>query len=339
MKLFHLPLQNTLRPLPGYWCHLTACVLFLLYAPVHAAEGLETSESQNSLENQARSENTKTIVAELLMIDGNFYIVRGERGEIQIEITPETQLSETFEFGDRIKAVVLPNDKALSITRAQPGEPSGVFSEAAGSTPTPPESSSSASPAPEAATTEKSVSVPSDPEGTNVRVVIADLLMIDRELYIVRTEQGEIQIEVTPDTELAENFQFGDRIKARITKDDKALSIVRANPAESPGIQLEKSPSQKTPPRATAPAEEGGFQEEESSSASSSDPSEDVRTIVAEILMIDGDFYVVRGERGEIRIEVTPNTTLSENFKFGDRIKAKVLPDDTALSIERAQSE
>lgn len=275
------------------------------------------------------------------MIDGEFYVVRGERGEIRIEITPETQLSETFTFGDRIKAVVLPNDKALSITRAQPGEPMGVISEAAGSAPNPPESSSSTPPAPEAATTEKSGSVPSGPQEKNVRVVIADLLMVDRGLYIVRTEEGEIQIEVTSGTELAENFQFGDRIKARITPDDKALSIVRANPAESPGIKLEKPslPSQKTSPRATAPAEEGGSPEEESSSASSSSETSNVRTIVAEILMIDGDFYVVRGERGEIRIEVTPNTTLSESFKFGDRIKAKVLPDDTALSIERAQPE
>jgi exosome complex RNA-binding protein Csl4 len=53
--------------------------------------------------------------------------------------------------------------------------------------------------------------------------------------------------------------------------------------------------------------------------------------------MLDGNFYVVRGDRGEIRIEVTPQTTLSESFKFGDKIKARILPDDTALSIERAK--
>ena len=47
------------------------------------------------------------------MIDENFYVVRGERGEIRIEVTSETKLSESFKFGDRIKAVLLPNDEAL----------------------------------------------------------------------------------------------------------------------------------------------------------------------------------------------------------------------------------
>jgi exosome complex RNA-binding protein Csl4 len=65
--------------------------------------------------------------------------------------------------------------------------------------------------------------------------------------------------------------------------------------------------------------------------------SSKIRTVVAEVLMIDGDFYILRGERGEIRIEVTPKTTLSESFKFGDKIKARILPNDTALSIERAK--
>jgi hypothetical protein len=60
------------------------------------------------------------------------------------------------------------------------------------------------------------------------------------------------------------------------------------------------------------------------------------RTIVADVLMVDGDFYIVRGEKGEIRIEVTPKTVVSESFNYGDRIKTKVLPDDKALTIERA---
>ena len=60
------------------------------------------------------------------MIDGEFYIVRGDRGEIRIEVTPQTTLSESFKFGDKIKARILPNDKALSIERAQPDEPVGI---------------------------------------------------------------------------------------------------------------------------------------------------------------------------------------------------------------------
>ena len=68
----------------------------------------------------------RIIVADVLMVDGDFYIVRGERGEIQIEVTPKTTISESFDYGDRIKAEVLPNDKALKIERAGPEDPVGI---------------------------------------------------------------------------------------------------------------------------------------------------------------------------------------------------------------------
>ena len=70
--------------------------------------------------------STRIIVADVLMVDGDFYIVRGERGEIQIEVTPKTTISESFDYGDRIKAEVLPNDKALTIERASPDDPIGI---------------------------------------------------------------------------------------------------------------------------------------------------------------------------------------------------------------------
>jgi hypothetical protein len=60
------------------------------------------------------------------------------------------------------------------------------------------------------------------------------------------------------------------------------------------------------------------------------------RIVEGSILMIDGDFYVMRGERGEIRVERTPDTKVTEEFKFGDRIRATVLKNDKALKIERA---
>ena len=73
-----------------------------------------------------KTPNTRTIVAEILMIDGDFYVVRGERGEIRIEVTPDTKLSEDFKFGDKIKAKVLATDEAISVERAQPDEPIGI---------------------------------------------------------------------------------------------------------------------------------------------------------------------------------------------------------------------
>ena len=81
------------------------------------------------------SPKTRTVVADVLEVEGDFHIVRGERGEIRIEVTPDTQVTEKFTFGDRIKAVLLPNDVALmyhsssslmkpiGITANEPSEP------------------------------------------------------------------------------------------------------------------------------------------------------------------------------------------------------------------------
>ena len=70
--------------------------------------------------------STKTIIGDLLEIDRDLYIVRGERGEIQIEATYKTDITEEFGFGDRIKALVLMNNKALKIERAGPNDVPGV---------------------------------------------------------------------------------------------------------------------------------------------------------------------------------------------------------------------
>jgi exosome complex RNA-binding protein Csl4 len=326
MKLFRLPLLTNLILPRGFLWRLAVCLGVLLYQPLFAAEG-QGPQSVQVTPQSSPPQKTRTIVADLLMIDGPFYVVRDERGEIRIEVTPETQLSETFKFGDRIKAILLPNDEALSISRAQPGESVGTTSDA--STPPPPPDKT-APPQPG----------PSSPKGSNVRIIIADLLMVDGNLYIIRSEHGEIQIEVTPQTELSETFKFGDRIKARVTPQDQALSIVRANPGESPGIRLEASPKPSTPtapPPAIAPSAEPAPSQKDLPATVPSQESSKIRTVVAEILMVDGEFYILRGERGEIRIEVTPKTTLSESFKFGDKIKARILPNDTALSIERAR--
>ena len=334
MKLLHLPSVTATMPSPLSLLRLAVCLVGLLCHPLIAA-GDERPQLAQSLSQVSPSPKTRTVVADILMIDGAIYVVRGERGEIRIEVTQETQLSGTFKFGDRIKAILLPNDEAISITKAQAGEPIGTTSEGSSSVPTPPVSLSNPSPAP--ATPQPA---PSTSKESEVRIIIADLLMVDRNLYIIRSDYGEIQIEVTPQTQLSGTFKFGDRIKARVTPQDKALSIVHANPGESPGIRLEepkKSSTLPSQPVPHAPTSEPAPPTKDISGTTPSKEASKIRTIVAEILMIDGAFYVIRGNRGEIRIEVTPKTNLSESFKFGDKIKAKILPDDTALSIERAK--
>jgi exosome complex RNA-binding protein Csl4 len=281
------------------------------------------------------SPKTRTIVADLLMVDGDFYIVRGDRGEILIEVTPDTKLSEEFTFGDRIKAVLLPNDVAQIITRAAPDDPIGITIN---------EPSEPPPPSPTKETSQTSEETPITPplykayEVPKVRVIIADLLMVDGDFYIVRSEHGEIQIEITPKTKLSEDFKFGDRIKARVTPTDKAISVVRAGKDEPTGIQEESLPIGSSTPAlpvpTTPPTTQAPSEKESSEPVTPKTPT--TRTIVADVLMLDGDFYIVRGERGEIQIEVTPKTIVSESFDYGDRIKATVLPNDKALTIERA---
>ena len=282
------------------------------------------------------SQKTRTVVADLLEVEGDFHIVRGERGEIRIEVTPDTQISETFTFGDRIKAVLLPNDVAQSIIRAAPDEPIGITTNEPSEPPPTPTateiSQTSEEDLDEISPLYKAYQVP------KVRIIIADLLMVDGSFYIVRSEYGEIQIEITSETEISEDFKFGDKIKARVTSTDKALSVVRAGKDEPTGIQEEiapPAPSTPTTPVSTPPTKSPTTSEQKTPEPPvKSTPS--IRIIVADVLMVDGDFYIVRGERGEIRIEVTPKTKVSEPFDYGDRIKAEVLPNDKALTIERA---
>ena len=263
---------------------------------------------------------TKTIVADLLDVDRDFYIVRGERGEIQIEATHKTEITEEFGYGDRIKALVLMNNKALKIERAGPDDVTGVTENmsAPAPAPEPEQAAKGEAPAP--------VAQPKQPES---KTIVADLLDVDRDFYIVRGERGEIQIEATHKTEITEEFGYGDRIKALVLMDNKALKIERAGPDDVTGVTENVS--------APAPAPEPEQVAKGEAPAPVAQPKQpESKTIVADLLDVDRDFYIVRGERGEIQIEATHKTEITEEFGYGDRIKAKVLMNNKALKIERA---
>ncbi len=284
------------------------CILLLVQGPSVPAQGGGSSEP------------TKTIIGDLLDVDRDFYIVRGERGEIQIEATHKTEITEEFGYGDRIKALVLMNNKALKIERAGPDDVTGVtenlpvtaqVSEAQ-------QDAKGEAPAPAAQ--------PKQPES---KTIVADLLDVDRDFYIVRGERGEIQIEATHKTEITEEFGYGDRIKALVLMNNKALKIERAGPDDVTGV------TENVPVTAQAPvAPEGGKEQAPAAPAQPKQPES--KTIIGDLLDVDRDFYIVRGERGEIQIEATHKTEITEEFGYGDRIKAKVLMNNKALKIERA---
>ena len=271
---------------------------------------------------------TKTIVGDLLDVDRDFYIVRGERGEIQIEATHKTEITEEFGYGDRIKAVVLMNNKALKIERAGPDDVPGVTENLP---------ATAKAPAVQRGGKEPTPVPPEQPKQPGSKTIVGDLLDVDRDFYIVRGERGEIQIEATYKTEITEEFGYGDRIKAVVLMNNKALKIERAGPDDVPGV-VERgasfSPSaDQAPVKATGkPGGDGGAQAGDAPGGAQGDGT---RIVEGQVLMVDGDFYVLRGELGEIRVERTPKTKMTEEFKFGDFIKATVKPNDQALTIER----
>ncbi len=285
----------------------------------------------NALGQGKPAQKTKTIVGDLLMIDRDLYIVRGELGEIQIEATYKTEITEEFEFGDRIKALVLMNNKALKIERAGPNDVPGVV-----------ENLPMIAKVPHTKKVEKgkgkAPALSLKPKQPDQKIIIADLLMIDRDLYIVRGPMGEIQIEATYKTDVTEEFEFGDRIKAVVLMNNKAIKIERAGPNDVPGVTMLQGASGTGPEKAKAESakesETNGQTKKPVKAAANGSPS-DTRVVEGQILMIDGDFYILRGDLGEIRVERTDKTKVSEEFKFGDFIKAIVKKNDQAISIER----
>ena len=267
----------------------------------------------------ASTEPTKTIVADLLDIDRDLYIVRGERGEIQIEATYKTEVTEEFEYGDRIKALVLMNNKALKIERAGPDDVPGVVENKA--------ATAKAPVLPKEGGDKAAASAP--PQQPDRKTIVGDLLDVDRDLYIVRGERGEIQIEATHKTEITEEFQYGDRIKALVLMNNKALKIERAGPDDVTGVVEHVASS--SPSAAQDPAKAAG----QPSASPAWAQGAGTKVVEGQVLMVDGDFYVLRGELGEIRVERTPKTKMTEEFKFGDFIKATLKPNDQALTIER----
>ncbi|MGB0908775.1 MAG: hypothetical protein ACPGYT_00290 [Nitrospirales bacterium] len=286
---------------------------------------------------------TRTLIADVLDVEGEYLILRGKLGEIRIEIKDDTKISEEFQFGDKVKAVIRPNDSAISVERAKANATTGFQVDLSRS---PSSLKKTASPPNKSPSSEKQASKKSAPPapaprtGPKIRIIVADLLMVDGDFYVVRSGYGEIRIEATPDTTMAEAFDFGDRIKAKVLPNDKAISIIRANPEDVIGIQTLEPKAQLQTPQ-SPPKQKSQVQQPKDSESKNIPPkgSNGTRTIIAEVLMVDGDFIIVRGERGEIQIEVTGDTILTEQYDYGDKIKALVLPNDRAISILRATAE
>ena len=300
----------------------------VLLAVLSAAWAIPLVQNPNaSAQDGESNQPTRTIVGDLLDVDRDLYIVRGELGEIQIEATYTTEVTEEFAYGDRIKALVLMNNKALKIERAGPDDVPGVT-----------DNQPVAAKAPDAQQENNGqTAAPSvQPKQPASKTIIGDLLDVDRDLYIVRGELGEIQIEATYTTEVTEEFAYGDRIKALVLMDNKALKIERAGSDDVPGVTVHDVAASPNPDQGQDQASSsGGESTTQDVAPSTAGQGDEPRVVEGQVLMVDGDFYVLRGERGEIRVERTAETRMTEDFQFGDFIKATVTHNDQALTIER----
>jgi hypothetical protein len=208
------------------------------------------------------------------------------------------------------------NNKALKIERAGPDDVPGVVENKA--------ATAKAPVLPKEGGDKAAASAP--PQQPDRKTIVGDLLDVDRDLYIVRGERGEIQIEATYKTEVTEEFEYGDRIKALVLMNNKALKIERAGPDDVPGVVENKAATAKAP----VLPKEGG----DKAAASAPPQQPDRKTIVGDLLDVDRDLYIVRGERGEIQIEATYKTEVTEEFEYGDRIKALVLMNNKRGEIQ-----
>jgi hypothetical protein len=66
--------------------------------------------------------------------------------------------------------------------------------------------------------------------------------------------------------------------------------------------------------------------------------SKDVKMIKGDLLRVEGDNYVVKGQDGkEVRMDIDKTTEKIGSFKQGDRIEAEVNGENHALSIRSAK--
>jgi uncharacterized protein YdeI (BOF family) len=134
----------------------------------------------------------QTVQGDVLKIEGDSYVVKDMTGkEIRLHVDKTTKLEGSFKAGDKIEAQVTEKGHALGITKP----------------------------------------LVADAQIPGPQTVKGDVLKMDGEFYIVKDMAGkEIRLHVDKTTELEGSFKAGDKIEARATEKDHALSIKHAQP-------------------------------------------------------------------------------------------------------------
>jgi len=139
----------------------------------------------------------QSIKGDLLKIEGEFYTVHDTAGhEVRVHVDKTTKLDGDFKTGDKVEAQVTDKGHAFDLKHAN-------------------------------------VASAGLPE-SGPRSVKGDLLKIEGESYVVHDLKGkEVRLHVDQTTKLeGGTFKTGDKIEAKVTDGNHAISIAHANPAK-----------------------------------------------------------------------------------------------------------
>jgi hypothetical protein len=141
--------------------------------------------------------------------------------------------------------------------------------------------------------------------GTASKTIKGELLAIEGQYLVVKDIFGrEVRLQVSQQTEQIRKFKPGDMIEIHASPIEHAMFIKagKASPAQAP--------HQATPSK----------------------------TIVGELVAIEGQYYVMKDQLGkEIRLYVSRDTEMAGAFKPGDMIEVQTSPVEHAVSIEPAK--
>lgn len=139
---------------------------------------------------QPRETASMKVEGHLVKIQGRYYVIKDARGkEIYLLISPDTELSGTFNVGDWIEVWTSPIEHAIAIRASAPDDEAPVME-------------------------------------TATHTLKGTLLGIEGKYYVMRGADGkDIRLLVNQDTELAGEFSPGDEIEVFTSPVEHAVAI------------------------------------------------------------------------------------------------------------------
>lgn len=179
--------QHSSIRMPHTAVRLGFCVMIIMIAVVSLSIPIRAQPGGTT---QSTGEPYRTVIVELLRVEGRYYVVKDEHGkEMHLLISPDTRTGGTFKPGDRIEVEASPIEHAMFIRPL-----SKVHAEI-------------------------------DLEAAT-RTIRGRLQKIEGKYYVLKDENGrEFRLLVTASTEMAGMFKAGDDLEVAVSPVEHAMSI------------------------------------------------------------------------------------------------------------------